>query len=516
MKVRIRLLLAVAAAAALAGAPRHGSPQVEAQYLADVKYLASPDLKGRGTGSAGLDKAARYIERQFRAAGIPPAGKDYCQPFEVTLNPRLGAANSLRWSAASGEHELVAGTDWTPLSFSGSGKFDGGVVFAGYGISAPEYGYDDYAGIDANGKAVVVLRHEPQEYEGASVFEGRIYTEHSQFAAKAANARRHGARALILVNDTGNHSSSDALDVFAPLAGPGDPGIPYLQLKAGVVESWFESGGRDFKTVQAEIDRELTSHAFAFPNSLRLTIETDIVRERRQVCNVAAWLPGATDEYVVVGAHYDHLGLGEQYSLAPSEKGKPHFGADDNASGTAGVLALARYFAAETARSGPRRRGVLFIAFAGEELGLLGSGHYIRNPLRPIDNAVTMINMDMIGRMREGRVVVGGAASGAGLHGILAEAERGSELTLDSSEQAVYGSSDHTSFITRQVPVLFFFSGLHSDYHRPGDTWDKIEVGSTAKLLEVVGRVVSSLLEAAERPAFVRRAGAVPGTDPRP
>jgi hypothetical protein len=505
------LITAGVLAAALAGAPRHGSQQAEAQYLADVKYLTSADLRGRGTGSSGLDKAARYIERQFRAAGLSPAsGKEYCQPFEVTVNPRLGAVNTLRVSGAAGEQELELAREWTPLNISASGTFEGNVVFAGYGITAPEYGYDDYAGIDATGKAVVVLRHEPQEYESASIFEGRIYTEHSQVAAKAANARRHGARALIVVNDTANHSTSDGLEVFTALVGPGDPGLPYLQVKAELVEGWFQASGRDFKFIQTEIDRELTSHAFAFPASLRLSLTTEIARERREVCNVGAYLPGASDEYVVVGAHYDHLGSGEQFSLAPAEKGKLHPGADDNASGTAGVLALARQLAAETTRSGTRRRGVLFITFAGEELGLLGSGHYVRNPLRPIENAVAMINMDMIGRVRDGRVTVGGVASGEGLQALIAEVERGSELTLDSSDQAVYGSSDHTSFLTRQVPVLFFFSGLHSDYHKPSDTWDKIEVGSTAKLLDVVERVVISLLDMKERPRFVRRSGALP------
>jgi hypothetical protein len=377
-------------------------------------------------------------------------------------------------------------------------------VFAGYGITAPEYGYDDYAGIDAAGKAVIVLRHEPQEYENGSIFEGRVYTEHSQLAAKAANARRHGASALILVNDTGNHSGSDALDPFTAVPAAGDPGIPYIQVKAELGERWFAAAERDFRSTQSEIEQQLEPHAFAFPDTLRVTLSTEIARERRPVCNVAAYLPGLTDEYVIVGAHYDHLGTGEQFSMAPSEKGKPHPGADDNASGTAGVLALAREFAARFAHERPRR-GVLFLTFAGEELGLLGSGHYVRNPLLPIGKAVAMINMDMIGRVRDARVIVGGSASGTGLAAVVEQAERGSELTFDTSESAVYGSSDHTSFVTRQVPVLFFFSGLHLDYHRPSDTWDKIEVASATKLLEVVERVAALLLDAPERPRFVPR-----------
>jgi hypothetical protein len=193
--------------------------------------------------------------------------------------------------------------------------------------------------------------------------------------------------------------------------------------------------------------------------------------------------------------------MGDQHSLAPSQAGtKAHLGADDNASGTAGVLELARWFSAQ-----PKpKRGILFLAFTGEELGLLGSSFYVNSPVLPIANAVAMINMDMIGRIRDGRVFIGGSGTGSTLKAVIDEARKGSDLKLEYSEQGGYGSSDHTSFTTKQVPVLFFFSGLHGDYHKPSDTWDKINAEGAAKLLNVIGSAAGALADAPERPKFVK------------
>jgi Zn-dependent M28 family amino/carboxypeptidase len=203
----------------------------------------------------------------------------------------------------------------------------------------------------------------------------------------------------------------------------------------------------------------------------------------------------------VIGAHYDHLGLGEQFSMAPSQIGTIHPGADDNASGTAGVLELARLLSAQ-----PKlKRGVLFLAFAGEELGLLGSSYYVNNPHLPIGKAAAMINMDMIGRIREGKVYLGGSGTGSTLNALLDEVRpRHHDIKLDLADQGGYGSSDHTSFTTKQVPVLFFFSGLHGDYHKPSDTWDKVDATSAIKLLRLIGDVTVRLATSEDRPQYVR------------
>jgi Zn-dependent M28 family amino/carboxypeptidase len=215
---------------------------------------------------------------------------------------------------------------------------------------------------------------------------------------------------------------------------------------------------------------------------------------------VAAYLPGATSEYVIVGAHFDHIGMGEQSSMSPDLAGKAiHHGADDNASGTAGLLELARW-----AKQQPKRkRGILFLGFSGEELGLLGSAHYVNQPLLPLDRAVAMINMDMIGRIKDGKVFVGGTNTGDSLKALIEGIQPKTNLKLELSDQGGFGSSDHFSFITKQVPVLFFFSGLHQDYHRPSDTWEKINAAGAVELLSVVAQSIESLTEL-DRPKFVR------------
>jgi len=504
-----RLLAGVALLAALAGSLWPAEIDSK-RFLEDVKYLASEQLKGRGTGMPELEIAAQYLAREFGKAGLEPVGgSDYFQSFRVTTNARLGQKNRIEAIESGRQRALKPGQDFQPFNFSATGTVSAGLVFAGYGITAREYDYDDYQGLDARGKFVVILRHEPQENDEKSVFAGRTLTEHAQFASKASNAKAHGAAGVILVNDLAAHpGEEDAFEKFARSAGPNNAGIPFVQVKAGALESWLASAGKNVKDLQASIDQDLKPQSFAFPATLAVEVEVDVLRDMKAVENVAAYLAGQTDEYVVIGAHYDHLGLGEQFSMAPSMAGTPHPGADDNASGTAGVLELARYFASQ-----PKpKRGILFLCFAGEELGLLGSSFYVNNPRIQLDKAVAMINLDMIGRVREGKVWVGGVGTGASLKAVLDEVIAKHDLKVDYSDQSGYGfgSSDHTSFTTRQVPVLFFFSGLHGDYHKPSDTWDKIDAGEASKLLQLVAGVTARLAGDAERPQFVRLAPARP------
>jgi|HigsolmetaAR201D_1030396.scaffolds.fasta_scaffold07741_3 Predicted aminopeptidases len=472
------------------------------RYVEHVKYLASDELKGRGTGTPGLEKAAAYIAEQFRKAGLQPAGgKGYLQPFPVTTDARLGAKNRLVITEGSRSRQLKLNEDFVPFNFSASRTVSGQLVFAGYGITAPEYNYDDYAGIDVKDKIVILLRHEPQEFDENSVFAGKAYTQHAQFEAKGVNAKMHGARAVIFVNDQPTHrGDSDSLDKFVKHVGPASPGIPFVQVKVETVAGWLSKSGYDLRDIVESIDKDLKPRSFPLPDDLRVDLTVDVSRDVKTVHNVVGYLPGESDEYVILGAHYDHLGLGEQFSMAPSMAGTPHPGADDNASGTAGLIELAQWFAQQP----KQRRGILFIAFAAEELGLLGSGYYVNNPRYPLEKAVAMINMDMIGRIREGKVYVGGAGTGTSFRQLLDEVRPRYNFTLDLSEQAGYGSSDHTSFTTKQIPILFFFSGLHSDYHRPSDTWDKIESKETSKLLELIAEVAAKLATDEQRPQFVR------------
>jgi len=383
------------------------------RYLDDVKFLASPQLRGRATGSPELEKAAHFIASQFHAFGLKPIdGKSYFQAFSVTTNAKLGPANLFEYTLDGKTTALKFPDAFVPFNFSSRSKLNGEVVFAGYGITAAEYGYDDYAGLDAKGKIVLILRHEPQEFDDKSVFEGKVYTEHAQFFSKATNAKMHCAVGVILINDRPAHrGDADDLEKFGAAAGPGDAGIPYVQIKADVAESWFTAAGKNLDDIQQEIDKDLHPRSFAFYDSLRIHANLDVERAVKTVHNVAGYLPGLTDEYVVIGAHYDHLGLGEQYSMAPSQKGTVHPGADDNASGTAGVIELARWYSTQP----KQKRGILFLSFAGEELGLLGSSFYVSHPKFPLEKAVAMLNMDIIARVHDSKLYIGGLGSGSTL-----------------------------------------------------------------------------------------------------
>jgi hypothetical protein len=502
-KLAFRSLLGLFSLAAAVAATSGALAFDPDRYLNDVKFLASPEMRGRESGSPELEKAAQYIAAQFRADGLKPVdGKNYLQAFEVTTAAKLGRANRFDFSAGSDTESLQVNKEFIPFNFSSRGKASGGVVFAGYGITAPEYNYDDYAGIDVHGKFVLVLAHEPQEFDEKSVFNGRVYTDHAQYYSKAANARKHGALGVILIADRVNHkTSAEQLETFGKATGPADAGILFVQIKEEVAGAWVRAAGKDLNTIEEGIDSDVKPRSFVIPG-VEVRENIDVERVVKTVHNVAAYLPGETDEYLILGAHYDHLGLGEQFSLAPSLAGTVHPGADDNASGTAGVLELARHFAA-----GPKpKRGMLFITFAGEELGLLGSGYYANHPELPLDKAVAMINMDMIGRLKDEKLFIGGAATGDTLKADVDAIAPRYSLHVDATDAGGYGSSDHTSFTAKQIPVLFFFTGLHGDYHKPSDTWDKINAPGAIEVLEFVADIADRIDHSPERPHFIRAA----------
>ena len=481
------------------------------RYLADVQKLSGEEFQGRGNGTAELNAAARFLARRFRKIGLKPlpAGGDYLQRFLITTSAKQGKGNTLHLTGAGGTLRFEPKKDFRPLSFSSNGEAEGGVVFAGYGITADEYGYDDYQGLDVEGKFVIVLLHEPQEHDEDGVFQGRQFTAHSRAVHKAINAKNRGAAGLILVSDVGNHSPhSGGLLRFGTFSGPPAVGIPAIQLRIDVVERWFKAAGRS-ETVQSlreAIDRDLETRSFSLGDELRVALETEVEQICREVANIVGYLPGwdprRKEEYIVIGAHYDHLGMGGNMSLAGPGTREVHYGADDNASGTSGLLELARRCAGEKRRWA---RSVIFVAFAAEELGILGSNYYTSNPPAPLKKTVAMLNMDMIGRVKKGRLYVGGTGSASEFRSLLEDANREVGLDLKFSISA-YGASDHTSFAVKGIPVLFFFSGLHRDYHRPSDTWEKIDAQQSVRVLDLVYRVAGTLNRRQERPRFVRAA----------
>ena len=483
--------LSVAAAPAIPSADPH-------RFLDDIKALTTPAMEGRGAGSKGLTRAEHLIEKRYRSLGLEPAGTNsYLQPFTVITGAQLKGKNSFAVLTGDRKVELKAKQDFVPFSFSASGSAHGALVFAGYGISADEFHYDDYAGIDVKDKIVVVLRYEPPSFGEKGGNQGM--TQHSQLVTKAINARNHGAKALVLVNGKLGDGEEDLLTRFGSVSGPENTGIIFLQVKNAVVEGWLKAAGKSLAALQEQINASSKPASFALAENQTAALTVSIQTTRATVNNVLAYLPGKTDEYVIVGAHYDHLGRGNFDSLAPSQIGQIHPGADDNASGTAGVLELARLLAPQ---KGQLRRGILFASFAGEELGLLGSAAWVKDPTRPLDKAIAMLNMDMIGRIKDQKVYIGGVGTGSTLKAVVEQASEKSGFKIEYSPGG-YSSSDHTSFVAKKIPVLFFFSGLHSDYHKPSDTWEKIDPVAATRLLDVVGASLDQLADAEERPAFI-------------
>src|SRR5580693_3660595 len=244
------------------------------EYLGYVKYLASPEMRGRASGSPELEKAAAFIRDQFRSTSLKPlSGDNYYQDFEVTTSAKLGRDNKLIYLNGREKKQLRFQQDFTPLNLSSAGDISGQVVFAGFGITAPEYNYDDYAGLDVKDKIVLLLRHEPQEFDEKSVFEGKVYTAHSQMFSKAANAKFHGAKAVLLVNDVGTHSGdADDLEKFGAAEGPDNAGLEFVQVKANVVNKWLALSGKNLEAIESGIDNDLHPESFALPEKLHLDL----------------------------------------------------------------------------------------------------------------------------------------------------------------------------------------------------------------------------------------------------
>ena len=506
LATRTSLFAVAAAASAIYLAPQsllaQSAPSTasadSAKYLDDVKSLSSPEMEGRGDGTKGLTLAEHLIVERYKSLGLEPAGsKSYLQSFRVVTGRKIQGGTKMSGHANGGKVESYAvRDDFTPLNFSATGNAKAYVVFAGYGITAPEFGYDDFHDADVRDKVVLVLRGEPEALAQKASAGG--HTTHASLITKAINAKNHGATALVVANGKLPHGESDELLPFGDAEGPEEAGILCVQVKTPIADEWLRPTGLTTAELQDSIEKEKSS-GLSIPLDSTVDVTLKIETLRATVNNVLAYLPGKSDEYVVVGAHYDHLGKGDSHSRAPSQIGEIHPGADDNASGTAGVLELARIFAP---LAGKLDRGILFANFAGEELGLLGSAEWVKEPTRPLDKAVAMLNMDMIGRIKDDKVFIGGVGTGTTFKSTVEDAAKGGSFHFEYSEGG-YSSSDHTSFVTKKIPVLFFFSGLHADYHKPSDTWDKINAASATQLLNLVAKLSIELADAAEKPKFV-------------
>lgn len=458
-----------------------------------IRHLSSDAMEGRGLDTKGLAAAAAYIEDELRAAKLAPAfGTSYRQRFPVKVGVKYGAKNEIAG---------LAKDDWTPLGFSSNGTIDAPIVFVGYGIDAPALNYRDYEGIDLKGKVALMLRYEPQERDEKSVFDGRRPSRWSALRYKVLQARERGAAAVIFVTGPLQDEAKDKLPALAN-DGPESPaGIPVIQVKTSVAQTWV-----DLAQFQKDVDADLKPRSRVLDARLKGTVSVDATYSHAE--NVAGIIPGRgrlKDEVVVIGAHYDHLGHGGRGSMKPNENAI-HNGADDNASGTAAVLVAARRLQ-ELLKDATDRRTIVVALFSAEETGLGGSAYFVANSPVPVANIKAMVNLDMVGAMKDDKLVALGSESAAEWKPLL---ERlGSELKLDIAASGDgYGPSDQTSFYAKQIPVLHFFTGTHERYHTPEDDADAINFAGAERAAELTARVVASLARGEVTPAYARATSA--------
>lgn len=535
------------------------APDVE-RLRAHVTYLASDKLEGRRTGTSGAEEAARYVAREFLRYGLTSGGNVDCdelseacymRQFPYVVGVELGRGNALtatrRVEAGSQVSPLAfdfrVGEDWMPLGFGSNGKTEAPVAFVGYGITAAEQNYDDYKGAGAREKVALAFAGTPDGDNPHSRF-----ARAGELRFKAAAARAAGARALVVIAVEDDFKKDRLATLRYDNAG-GDAGLPIAVISRQAAAKILGLVG---PPLLAEFEKSLRGGGGGGPvavvqeaelgRGVVLNLSTDVVRKNAPAANVVGILEGSDpklkSEVIVLGAHYDHLGRGGEGSLAARE-GEIHHGADDNASGTAGLIELARLLSAEKSLM---RRTVVFIAFGGEEEGLIGSSAYVQSPARPLEQTIAMLNMDMIGRLRSGALNVGGIGTAAELRSIVEALNKAEVIPLTFNAQAAgekkddkkvenpkqtsgpngstdmgwprserfalrlsedgFGPSDHSSFYARRVPVLFFFTGSHEDYHKPSDTADRINYEGEAEILRLVRDIVYRLQQSDTRPTY--------------
>lgn len=497
--VRRGLLLAGLFAGAAAADTGHKTALSRSLVEDHVRYLASDELGGRGVGTPGIDKAAQYIAARFKEYGLAPAGDEgsYLQWFDVTTGSKMGPDAALVIHGS--EPPAAAGSDFVTLATSSAERFEGPVVFAGFGVSDPDHKYDDYAGLEVAGKILLVLTGEPKATNEADGTRSR----HARLSTKAALAKDRGAAALLLVDPPAEEE--DRLSNRRRGRG-GNYGIPMLQVSRSFAERILAAGAAPgLKALhQALVD---TGAPASRPlSSVRLAGTPGLERTSTRACNVIGVLPGEgplAGEFVVFGGHFDHLGtvpptrrpdVSGDFDPATAEI---HNGADDNASGTAGVMELARIYAAGAKQA----RSLVFMAFSGEELGLLGSRHFVEHPTVALDKIVAMFNMDMIGRLEGKPLQVLGARTAQEFEALVTRAGRELNLELALTDYGP-GNSDHSSFYEKRIPVLFAFTGVHSDYHRPSDDTEKVDLDGQIRVLELLRGVADQIIATPQRPTY--------------
>ncbi|MDP2208540.1 MAG: M28 family peptidase [Bacteroidota bacterium] len=475
-----------------------------AELQRHVMYLASDELEGRRPGTKGNELAADYIAEQFKSYGLKPLGDNgtYFQNFKFVSELKVGKNNSLAFNIDGKILDFTPDVDFRPMNFSSDTSITAQLVFAGYGIEADTLHYNDYTGIDVSGKIAIILRYSPDGNNQSSNFSG-----YSSFTKKIMTARDKGAAGVIFITGPVDEANAPLLPLRHE-RGSMNSGIAVTQLDQNVANSLFQSIGIDLYSLQKNINENKKPNSFIFENT-SVALQTEIEKIYSNTANVVGYFYGndasLKNEHIIIGAHFDHLGLGgaSSGSIVPDTIAV-HNGADDNASGIAGLLEIAQSL---TSHHTQMKRSYVFAAFSAEELGLLGSAYYVKNSPLPLDKSVAMINLDMIGRLKDSVLTIQGVGTSPVWNELIQKqsAFGGSDSIFKLKlGQDGFGSSDHASFNSKEIPVLFFFTGLHGDYHRPSDDWQLINYEGQKMVTDFVIGVVRQLDAVSEKPKYVK------------
>ena len=517
----------------------------EKRLRTHVSYLASDKLEGRRTGETGAIFAAGYAANMFanyklKAGFSQPNGngklkQSYLQKFPYVSGIEIGDDNLL----SINDSNLRLKSDWMPVVFSPNARIENApVVFAGFGIDSDDLKYNDYRNLDANGKIAIIFAGTPDK--------GNPHSEFARFdfRAKSNIAKSKGAKALLIISDEENFADEKLAQMnFNQTLG--ETAIPTIVISRKTAEKFLGMNEKGLREIEEWLTKRLDA-----PENIRIRIadlpkmsakmNINLAEKQAEAYNVIGIIEGTDavlkNEAIVIGAHYDHLGRGGEGSLDVNSKAV-HHGADDNASGVAAMLELARQFRKEK----QNKRTLIFIAFGGEEEGLLGSKYYVNNPVFPIEKTVAMINMDMVGRLNvENKLTVGGIGTAGEWSKLISEEQprelgeiklakgnkslpnenavipigaNGDVMFIKSADKTFFnlqlnqdgfGPSDHSSFYGKQIPVLFFFTGTHSDYHKASDTAEKINFEGLEKVTEFVGKIVKLIDQNPLRPTYTK------------
>lgn len=464
-----------------------------------LHYLASEELEGRGTGTPGIELAAKYIANELNKYGFKPVGDTgYFQYFQVTTGVLLSKENYFRLIDDKNEKEAEVKVDYTPVGFSSNGKIEKEIVFVGFGISTDTLNYNDYSKVDVKDKIVVIMTGNPDGKNGRGKF-----SEYSSLRYKTSNARSFGAVGIIFVTIPDSSEEDNLVRLNYEQMG-GQSGCQIVSVKYKVINELFKSFGYDLKEIKSKIISDKVPNSFEL-NKIKASISVNLEPEKKWGINVVGLLEGNDEklknEYIVIGAHYDHLGISMRNSLSQSQKPEIHYGADDNASGTSSVIELAQKISENKEEL---KRSVIISFFSGEEMGVLGSTYLVNHPPVPISNIVSMLNMDMIGRLKEDSVLtINGVGSSSDWRMLLTEVNKKYNFKISFVNDAS-GGSDHATFYGKSIPVLFFFTGIHSDYHKPADKPELINYSGAERVTNFAYDVFNTINLRSEKVVFTK------------